>query len=65
MCQAKVVLLEGDREEEVMKDVIWLEASSGQVSLRTFFDPPKTIEGTIEKIDFLKHIVYIRREKDG
>ena len=65
MCQAKVVLLKGDQEEEIMKDVIWLEVKGVEVNLRTFFDPPSSLRATVEKIDFLKHIVYLRRSDDG
>lgn len=55
MCQA-TVYLDG---EQVMEDVIWLEATPDGVLIRSFFDEPREIKGVIKGIDFLKHRVLL------
>jgi predicted RNA-binding protein len=53
MCQAKVYL--GD--EEIARDVIWLEPTEDGVRFATFFETPRVVHGRIQRIDFLKHRV--------
>lgn len=57
MCQAIVYLSRNGQEEEIMRDVIWLESAPEGVKLSTFFDEPKMVRARIERIDFLKHTV--------
>ena len=63
MCQARVFLVEGDREEEIMRDVVGIEIRPEGVLLKSFFDEPKTVAGEIYEIDFLKHRVLIRPKR--
>jgi predicted RNA-binding protein len=53
MCQATVYL----DEKKIMEDVIWLEPTENGFLLKTFFEEPKEVKGTIKSIDLLKHRV--------
>jgi predicted RNA-binding protein len=55
MCQATVYM--GD--QEVAREVIWLEVAEDGVRLATFFEEPKSVPGRIQHIDFLKHRVLL------
>jgi predicted RNA-binding protein len=55
MCQATVYL----DEEKVMEDVIWLEPTEKGFLLRTFFEEPQEVVGTLQGIDLLKHRVLL------
>lgn len=55
MCQATVYL----DEEKIMEDVIWLEPTEDGVLLRTFFEEPKIVKGTLKGINLLKHRVLL------
>lgn len=56
MCQAKVYL--GD--QEIARDVVWLEPTPEGVNLATFFEDPRFVSGRIQRIDFLKHNVILK-----
>ncbi len=53
MCQAKVYL--GD--EEVARDVIWLEPIAEGVRFATFFGGLQVAHGRVQRVDFLTHRV--------
>ena len=55
MCQATVYL----DDQKIMEDVIWLEPTADGFLLRTFFDEPREVKGTIVGIDLLKHRVLL------
>jgi len=55
MCQANVYL-DG---KEIMRDVIWLEPTEHGFLMRTFFEEPKEVVGTLQGIDLLKHRVLL------
>lgn len=57
MCQATVYLLRNGREEEVMREVTFLEVTDEGVRIATFFEQPRLIPGKVVSIDFLKHVV--------
>ncbi len=59
MCQATVYVVKDGEERVIMRDVIRLEQVEGGVQLQTFFEDPVTVEGRIERIDFLKHTVTV------
>lgn len=63
MCQATVYL--GD--EEIAREVVWLELTEEGVRLATFFDAPRVVRGRLRRIDFLKHRVVLDplEEDDG
>ena len=60
MCQATVYL--GD--QEVARDVTWLEPAEGGVMVATFFEQPQVVPGRIRHIDFLKHRVLLEPLKE-
>ncbi len=61
MCQAKVYL--GD--QEVARDVIWLEPIAEGVRFATFFGGLQVAHGCVQRIDFLTHRVVLEPlEKD-
>jgi len=57
MCQATVYLLRNGREEEVMREVTFLEVTDEGVRIATFFEQPRLIPGKVVSVDFLKHVV--------
>jgi len=65
MCQTTVYLSHDGREEEVMKDVIWLELSSEEVKMASLFEEPKVLQARIERIDLLNNtITLVPRERE-
>ena len=59
MCQARIYLTSGGKEEMVAQDVIALEETPEGVRFSTFFEEPKTLRARVTAIDFLKHTVLI------
>ncbi len=55
MCQATVYL----GNQDIARDVIWLEPTEDGVQYATFFEGPKVARGRIQHIDFLKHRVLL------
>lgn len=55
MCQATVYL----GEQEIAREVIWLEPITEGVRFATFFEDPQSVRGRIQRIDFLKHRVLL------
>ena len=55
MCQATVYL----DEEKVMEDVIWLESTEDGVLVRSFFEEPMVVKGSLKSIDLLKNRVVL------
>jgi predicted RNA-binding protein len=65
MCQAHVFVVQGEKEEEVMRDVILVEQMPQGVRLHTFFEEPRTIAGgQVLTIDLLKHTVRVKVEEE-
>jgi predicted RNA-binding protein len=42
-----------------MEDVIWLEPTEKGFLMRTFFEEPREVIGTLQGIDLLKHRVLL------
>jgi predicted RNA-binding protein len=61
MCQASVYL----GEQEIAREVTWLEPAEGGVRLATFFEEPRVVRGRIRRIDFLKHRVLLELDEEG
>ena len=53
MCQAKVYL----GNQEVARDVVWLEPIAEGVRFETFFGGLHLVKGHLQRIDFLTHRV--------
>lgn len=64
MCIATIYLDDGKQREEVMRDVVQLEAEKDGFLLVTLLGEEKFIKGRLKSIDFLReHSVIIQREK--
>ena len=61
MCQATVYV--GD--QEVAREVIWLEPAENGVRLATFFEEPGVVPCRVRHIDFLKHRVLLEPVEEG
>ncbi|HFC97531.1 MAG TPA: CooT family nickel-binding protein [Thermosulfurimonas dismutans] len=62
MCQTRVVVRRGDREEEIMREVVALRVEPEEVILQAFFEEPRRVRGKIREIDFMKHVVVLEEE---
>lgn len=68
MCQAVVYLSRGNREQEIMRDVILLEPVDGGVRLQALFEEPVTVQARVGRIDFLRHrvtLIAVEEAQDG
>lgn len=65
MCEAKVYLSDGDREEEIMRDVVLVQPEGDAWLLVTLLGEQKLVRGTISRLDFLKHTVHLRRPEES
>ena len=61
MCEATVYLSEGDQEQKIMQDVMLVQPEGDAYLLVNLLGEQKLVQGTIEKVDFLKHTVHLRR----
>jgi len=64
MCIANIYLDDGKQRQEVMRDVVQLEAKKDGFLLVTLLGEEKLIKGRLKSIDFLReHSVIIEKEK--
>ena len=63
MCIATIYIDEGDRKEEVMRDVVSVDADNGGVLLTSILGEEKLLEASIRNIDFLKHSVIVELKR--
>jgi len=64
MCIATIYLDDGKQREEVMHDVVQLEAEKDGFLLVTLLGEEKFIKGRLKSVDFLReHSVIIQKEK--
>ena len=62
MCQATVFLRRGEKTEEVMRDVIHIEAENSRFQLVNLLGEEKYLEGKLKRIDFWEeHSVVIEQ----
>jgi len=61
MCEAKAVVVEGEKEEVAMEDVTFLYFKDGKPVLRNIMGEEMTFEDyEIEGVDFVHHVIYLR-----
>jgi predicted RNA-binding protein len=60
MCEAKVFLKKDDREQLIMEDVVRMQPDEGMYLLVNLLGEQKLVHGDIERIDFLKHAIYMK-----
>ncbi len=66
MCEATIYVNDDGQEREVMQDVVLMQPADDAWLLVNLLGEQKLVQGSIEKIDFLRHRVYLRPESpDG
>lgn len=63
MCEAKVYT-NGERPQLIMEDVVLLQLEGEAWVLVNLFGERKRVYGQIEKIDFLRHAVYLAGHRE-
>jgi predicted RNA-binding protein len=64
MCQMKVLLESGGREEVLLENVTLLEKTPDGMRISTLFEEPRLVKGTLRKIDFLAGRVTLQAEEE-
>jgi predicted RNA-binding protein len=59
MCEAKVFLRQDGQDHKVMEDVVLIQPEGDAYLLVNLLGEQKLVEGRIEKLDFLRHTVYL------
>jgi len=62
MCEATVYLRDDDNEQQIMQDVTLLQPEGNAWLLVNLLGEQKLVRGIIEKVDFLRHRVYLKAE---
>jgi len=65
MCEAKVYLSDGSEEQKIMEDVVLVQPEGDAYLLVNILGEQKLVQGRIEKIDFLRHIVYLSNAQEA
>jgi predicted RNA-binding protein len=65
MCQATVYLLRDGQQEEVMREVTFLEVTDEGVRVAAFFEEPRLVSAKVAAIDFLRHTVTLLPAAEG
>jgi len=64
MCEARVYLGNGSEEKEIMQDVVLVEPDGDTWVCVSILGERKLVQGTLRKVDFLKHTVHLRRPSE-
>jgi len=59
MCIATIYVYDGNRTQEVMRDVVSVEPENDGILLTTILGEEELLRGRIKNIDFLKHSVIV------
>ncbi len=65
MCEATVYVSNDGQERKVMQDVVLMRPDEDAWLLVNLLGEQKLVRGSIEKIDFLRHRVYLHPESSG
>jgi len=62
MCQSKVILLNGNRAEVIMTDVVLMDVKDdGRIEIMDIMGNRKTLRGCrVESVDFISHKVFLK-----
>jgi predicted RNA-binding protein len=63
MCEARVYVSRDGEEQEVMEDVVLVQPDGDAYLLVNLLGEQKLVQGTIEKIDFLRHTLLVRAQE--
>lgn len=64
MCLATVYVEDGDQQEEVMRDVAWIEPENGGLELITMLGERQSFQARIKRIDLMKSVIILKRMTD-
>jgi predicted RNA-binding protein len=59
MCEAKVYLKKDEQEQLIMENVVHMQPDGEMYLLVNLLGEQKLVHGNIERIDFLKHAIYL------
>ena len=59
MCEAIVYLVRHGKQEQIMRDVVLLQPEGDRILLAELLGERKSVRASIQKIDFLRHTVYL------
>lgn len=62
MCESQAVKVVADKEEIIMDNVVRLVPKEDVLILEGLFGDKIELKGTIEKIDFVGHKIYIKEK---
>lgn len=65
MCQAKILIIQDEKSEMFMEDVINLKVDGTNIWISRFFEEPMLLRGSVFEVDFLKHTVKVRPHEGG
>ena len=59
MCETKVYVSNDGEEQKIMEDVVLVQPQGDAYLLVNILGEQKLVQGRIEKIDFLRHALYL------
>ena len=62
MCESSVYFKKGEKEDLILKDVVFIKPEDGSVFIEDIIGESKTIDGKITLIDLLGHKVVISQD---
>ena len=65
MCEAIVYLVKDGKQEQIMRDVVLLQPEDDSILLAELLGERKSVRARIQKIDFLRHTVYLTPIEDN
>jgi predicted RNA-binding protein len=65
MCQSNVYAVERVEETLVLEDVASMRIDGDQITMRTLFGEPVSLEGRIKEINLMKHRIVLERHDAG
>lgn len=61
MCEATAYVVKNGDEQQIMRDVVLAQPEGETCRLVNLLGEQKLVRGRIEKIDFLRHAIYLRQ----
>ncbi len=59
MCEARAYVIKDGEEQQIMQDVVLAQPEGGTCLLVNLLGEQKLVRGRVEKIDFLRHAIYL------
>ena len=61
MCLSTVYMLQGNEKREVCKNVAAMQKQGNQLVFTDILGAPTVVVGTIEKIDLMENLIFVRQ----